>query len=322
MEIVQSIDPDDDTLKFGQESFRIFYNHTIYPELMRMEVERIQLIRLLLFSCFLLTVLFLFGLFVGVWVIALALMIPSGIYLSYLFYRVRKFKQRFKPFVVRLILDYLETKPNYHDLFFNSKQFIDKSEFMASRIFASPAQYYVGEDYFSGKIGGIDFEMSELNVREMSKVRNRLQYVFRGVFMHATFSKELKGEVILLPKKFRQYLTKTIKSFDLRGGENVEEVALDQEFENYFMAFATPDADLSNLLSVDMQQALSRYREETEKEIYVSFIHKHIYVGVTESRDLLEPALWSSNVNFELINEFYEDIQLLMKVVEDFNKNH
>ena len=95
-----------------------------------------------------------------------------------------------------------------------------------------------------------------------------------------------------------------------------------KEFRETFLAYATRDAKVRDLLSTDMQEILVRYREETEKEIYISFIDKNIYLAITGHRNILEPYLFRSNLSFELVREFYEDLSMLFDIVEDFDKLH
>ncbi|HFB99548.1 MAG TPA: DUF3137 domain-containing protein, partial [Phaeodactylibacter sp.] len=211
---------------------------------------------------------------------------------------------------------------NYGTLKYKSKKKISKKTFLASQIFKTAAPEYNGEDYISGKVGELDFELCEINVREYSKVRSRLNYVFKGIFLHATFNREMEGEVLILPKKFKQYLSKTIRSFNLRGGTEVEERILSVEFEKYFLAYATSNADILSCLSKDMQHLIVNYHKKTGKEFYVSFIKNEIYIAITEPKDILEPFVFKSNVSFELIHEFIEEIDLLMNIVEDFDKAH
>jgi hypothetical protein len=53
--------------------------------------------------------------------------------------------------------------------------------------------------------------------------------------------------------------------------------------------------------------------------LYISFIKNEIYIAITEPDDILEPYVFRSNVSFELIYEFYEEIDLLMSMLEDFD---
>ena len=144
--------------------------------------------------------------YLNILVVTLVLLIPIGLYLTYLVYRIQQFRSTFKPHVVNLILDFIDDGLNFGTLKYDSKRFIEKERFIASQLFASKAPFYQGEDFIGGKIGELDFEMCELNVKEYSKVRNRLNYVFRGIFLHTTFNQPLKGKIIVLPREFKQYL--------------------------------------------------------------------------------------------------------------------
>jgi len=64
---------------------------------------------------------------------------------------------------------------------------------------------------------------------------------------------------------------------------------------------------------------LRNYRKKTDNELYVSFLKDEVYIAVTEPDDILEPYVFRSNVSFELIYEFYEEIDLLMNMLEDFD---
>ena len=127
---------------------------------------------------------------------------------------------------------------------------------------------------------------------------------------------------MIWPRQYKQYLTKTIKAFTIKGGLEVESGFLTRRFERHFMTYATREANIAGLLSKDMQHAIIDFKEETGKEIYVSFIGSKIYIGVTEPKDILEPFIFSSNVSFELVREFFEDIQMLVSIVQDLDTNH
>ncbi len=298
------------------DEFRIYYNHTIHPELMRMERKRKNLLLLLFVSFFILVGIILLELYIDVFLVTMVMMIPLALYITFLFYQIRNFIIKFKPRVVNLVLDFIAED--------NFKYVPDKTltvaDFKASRIFSSDAPSFKGEDYISGQIGEIEFEMSEIEVREFSKVRNRLNYVFKGVFLKADFSGKSKGVIYVLPEEFQQYLTRSIKQFTREGAVAVE---LGSEvFEEAFMVYATKDAHVHELLSLDVQAILVRYRRRMDKEIYISFLDGQMYIAVTEPKDILEPYIFQSNVSFELVREFYEDLQLLFSVIEEFDLHH
>ncbi|MGB1216626.1 MAG: hypothetical protein ACPG5P_02050, partial [Saprospiraceae bacterium] len=74
-----------------QHEFRIYYNHTIQPELVRLEKQRKRLLWLLLISVIVLTGIILLELYVNVFLITLLMMIPLSLYVMFLIYRFRQF---------------------------------------------------------------------------------------------------------------------------------------------------------------------------------------------------------------------------------------
>ena len=155
----------------------------------------------------------------------------------------------------------------------------------------------------------------------MSKVRNRLNYVFRGVFLHAKFVKPRRGAIMILPRAFNQYLTKTMKDFNIKGGKPIDESKLSKRFNRSFITYATPQAFTNVLLSNEMQHAIVDYKEQTNKEIYISFLANDMYLAVTNPKDILEPQIFKSNLSYPLIREFFEDIQILVTIVQDIDEN-
>ena len=350
--------------------FRKFYNHTIQPELVRMESVRKRLLVLLTISILAMAMIVVLLLYFQATLFTFFLVLPFGFYFSFLLYRIQQFRLKFKPNVVNLILDFVDDSLNYGTLKYDSKQMIDKKRFLASQIFQSKAGQYKGEDYISGKIGELDFELSELSVKEFSRVRSRLNYVFRGIFLYGFLNqkvvaeqvKEMLGEVLILPKEYKQYLSKTIRAINLRGGTLLEKETLEyindifikerqrrkerarlknqpeeldeleklagkdynvdnlhEEFDEYFIVYGTPDADFRKRLSTIMQYVVLDFRLKTGKGVYISFIRNEIYIAITEPKNILEPYIFRSNVDFELIREFYEEIEILMNILESFD---
>ncbi|MEL6924456.1 MAG: hypothetical protein AAFO94_10450, partial [Bacteroidota bacterium] len=217
------------------DEFRLYYNHTIHPELLRQERKRLRLLRLIFLSCILLVGLLFLEFYLRTLVLSLFLLIPIGLYISWLLYRVRKFVADFKPRVISLVLDFLDDGPNYGTMRYDSKRYITKDRFMQSMIFSGNAPFYSGEDYISGRVGEIKFEMSELTVRDYSRVRNKLNDIFEGVFIYARFNKPMRGTVVIIPDKYRQFLIRSIKHFNIKKkGQPVLKGRLLPEFDAVF----------------------------------------------------------------------------------------
>lgn len=307
------------------EDFRKFYNHTIHPELMRMERQRIRLLRLFLFSSIILAGIIVLEIYLGELALTLALTFPILLYLFYIVYRIQRFRNTFKPNIINLILDFIDDGMNYdvnYPLKYDPKRFIGKQRFLASRIFVTPAESYRGEDYITGKVGNLTFELCELFVSATSPVRPGLQEVFKGIFMHAVFPEAAKGRIVVWPRRHRTSNFRAIREFAWINGEEVSDEIANEAFREAFLTYATKDTHVIGILSEPMQEAIVNYRETTGKEIYMSFIDRDIYAAVTEPKDLLEPYLFRSNLSFELIREFFRDIHLVLEIAEEFDRTH
>jgi hypothetical protein len=305
------------------DELRLFYNHTIQPELLRLEFKRKRLLRLLVWSGVALVAIFIIALAINILPLTLMLCIPIVIYIGYLLNQIRQFQLRFKPHVIRLILDFLDNDVHYGTLQYDPEKEISRGHFENSSLFVNDAIEFDGEDYIYGRVGEMEFELCELEVNEMSKVRNRVDKVFRGVFLHSQFQKEMNGSILIIPREMRQYAMRSIKQFTRRNASAIHvQQAHDLGFDDCFLTYATPDANVSNLLSSEMQDAIMRYQDLTQSLVYVSFIGSDIYVAVDQPEDMLEPFLIQSNVSFDLVLEYYQKIELLLSIIRDFDLNN
>lgn len=303
------------------QDFRLFYNQSIHPELLHMEQRRQWLVRLLMFSVVLVAAVVALQVYLGIFFITLILLIPVGLWIGYLAFRVQLFYKEFKPRVVELLLDFIDNDVNFKFGGYKHKGFIPRSKFLESKMFTT-ADDYAGEDYISGQVRETPFEMSELRVHEFSAVRNRLDLVFRGVFLIADYQRwDMHGGVLVLPDAYRKYLSRSEKAFHLMGGRRVKANLL-PEFEAFFDTYATPDARIKDIMSKEMQKAILRFRHRFQevnrhKEIYFSIIGDKIYLALTQDKDLLEPHLFEPNVSYEMVREYYDDLRLLLDIVLD-----
>lgn len=306
------------------DQFRIFYNHTIHPELMRMERLRIRLVRLLASSLLFLAALIMVELYLNILVITLVMAIPITFFVIYLSIRIRRYVFTFKPNVMNLVCDFIDDGPNMGTLHYDPKRMIPKETFLESGIFATSAPLYEGEDFFEGKVGEMPFELCELTVAEYHRIYNKLDEVFKGIFLCAAFPENVSDDVAICiwPRQYRQFLSRSIRAFTFEGGKNADDEILNPNFKEAFMTYATRSTHVAGILSDPMQEAIVEYRRKTGKEIYLSFIGKKIYLAVTEPRDILEPNIFRSNVSFELVRTFFEDITLLLEIVKDFDQTH
>ncbi len=303
--------------------FRVFYNQNIYPELVNLERRRRRLIRLIGLSVLLLSAVVAFQVYVGIFLVTLLVLIPVGIGVTYLAHQVGVYYLEFKPRIVELILDFLDNDVNYRELRYKPKGGIPKKTFLASKIFTR-ADVYHAEDLITGWVRELPFEMCEVDAREFSPSRNRLDRVFRGVFVRGDFYRaDMLGSVLILPDAYRKYLSRSERAFHRLGGRRVTKQLLG-EFEAVFDTYATPNVRVRDILSEDLQRAILRFRERflkvnKQKDIYLSIIEDNVYLALSHPKNLLEPSLWRSTVSFEVVQEFHDDIRLLLEILSELD---
>jgi len=317
------------------DRFRLYYNETIYPELKGLERRRIRLMILITSSIFFFLLLGYLSYASHVPALMLFLWIPITIYASFLVIQWQRFRDAFKPQVVNLILDFIdegkkreEPDEMYKDmaeagrrLRYDYKKFIPIERFQQSGIFAEPPTFYKGEDYIEGSVGSAEFEMCELNVKKLSYVKAGYDTIFRGVFFYSNFHKIAKGMVVILPKDDRQYLMTTIKGITKRGGQQ-ESISYPEGFDDEFLVYSNCDVEVEKLLSEEIFESIFNYKVKTGKDIYVSVVGSEIYIAVSHSEDILEPNFFTSNLSFHLVREFFEDLMLIISIIEDFDLHY
>jgi hypothetical protein len=301
--------------------FRLFYNQSIHPELLHLEQRRLRLLRLLAISVFLFLAVIALQIYLSIFVVTLLLLLLVGCWMVYLGFKIQVFFKEFKPRVVTLLLDFIDNNVNFTFEGYEPKGMIPAEHFFESHIFTH-ADEYLGEDLIKGQVRETPFEVCELKVREFSAVRNRLDRVFQGIFLIADFQRwDMHGGVLMLPDANRKYLSRSERAFYLKGGRRVKDNLL-PEFEAFFDTYATPDVRIQDVVSPDIQRKILRFRSQFQeqnrmKEIYISIIGDKIYLALTQDKNLLEPSLFQSNVSFDIVREFYEDLRILLDVVLD-----
>lgn len=108
--------------------------------------------------------------------ISLFLWIPAYFYIQFILTRINAYKRKFKPLVVNK-----SSKDINPDLRYDQSRTISPERVSASCLFAAANPRFRGEDFISGKVGDIPFEMCEIDLQEASPVRV-ISRVFRGIF--------------------------------------------------------------------------------------------------------------------------------------------
>ena len=294
-------------------SFRIYYNRAIHPMLLQLERQRKWLIALILASILSACLILWIILRLRVPAVSLFLWIPAYFYIQFIMGRINAYKRKFKPLVVGKILEYINPELRY-----DQSRTIAPERVSASCLFAANKPRFRGEDFIYGKIGDIPFEMSEVYLQEESPVRGAPSLVFRGIFFFAKFEEAFQGRIIIIPRTDVQFVTRSIKAITFTGGQRVD-MQEHRRFHEHFVVYADSIVDVTNFLSDEIIDSIIDYKEKHEKKMFISIVQGYLYIAVSQQHDILEPNIFTSNLKFKLIHEFYSDLVVMSDVTKDFD---
>jgi len=225
----------------------------------------------------------------------------------------------FKMVVIEKIVHFIE-----EDLSYSQYGCIPKSLFLLSKIFSTKPNRYKGDDLVTGKVGATQIEFSEiLAEHESGSGKNRRKYtIFKGLFFMGDFNKHFLSKTVVLPDTAESLLGKlgqSLQSLNVFRGELVK--LEDPEFERHFVVYSNNQIEARYILSMSLMKRIVDFKEKTGRKIYMSFVGTKVFVAVPYGRELFEPRIFKTLLDFGPIKQYYEDLELAIGIVEDLNLN-
>jgi len=313
------------------EEFRKFYDLTLHPKLLEVDQLRKQkLKRSILSITYSLAMVFLIILgltqswlpstFKIIWVL---IVIVVFIYLLYQLKQgasKKKFKSVFKSQAIGAIVNFIS-----QDLKYFPENKIDRRLYNNSRLFLQSLDSYNGDDLIEGKIDKTLFQFSELHTRYKStnnKGQTTWHNVFKGLFFVADFNKQFQGSTVLVPNSLGGGFSFLKKVFGLNRKEKLVELA-DPKFSENFTCYSTDDIMARYILTPSLMQRLNQFHQKyPNNRVALSFVDGQIFVAISYSQDLFEPSLFRSVVKFSRVKSYFDDIRLVVEIVDDLNLNN
>jgi len=231
----------------------------------------------------------------------------------------KSYVMEFKFAVIQRIVNFIDENLSY-----SASRRIPKSTFVASQIFKTKPNRYKGDDYVRGKIGETNVEFSELHAEyESGSGKNRSRRtVFKGLFFVADFNKYFTCRVVVLPdtaEKLFGSFGKLLQSWNITRDQLIK--LEDPEFEQNFVVYSNDQVQARYILSTSLMQRIVDFKKKTNRPIYLSFVGVNVYVAVSYTKNLFEPRLFRSILDFKLVQEYFEDLQLAVGIVDELNLN-
>ena len=93
------------------------------------------------------------------------------------------------------------------------------------------------------------------------------------------------------------------------------------EFESEFAVYSDDQIESRYILSPSLMEKILSFKKQTNKNIQLSFIDSRLYVAIPYSKALFEPRLFGDMINFSDIQEYHDDLNLVISIAETLNLN-
>jgi hypothetical protein len=216
-------------------------------------------------------------------------------------------------------------KQIHADLRYAKDQVIAQSYFERSKLFRKSIDRYQGNDLVSGKIDDVQIRFSDVHAEYKTRSKNKTNWhtIFQGLFIVADFNKHFKGQTIILPDKAEKLFGKMIGSWLQRN--NIGQEALikmdDPEFEKHFVVYGNDQIESRYILTHAMMKRILDFKKRSSVPLHVSFTHNQIYLALAYNKDLFEPTIFSSLLEYKLIKEYISTLQLAIGIIHELKLN-
>ncbi|MCK5345458.1 MAG: DUF3137 domain-containing protein [Candidatus Heimdallarchaeota archaeon] len=236
----------------------------------------------------------------------------------------RLYTSRFKDQIIAKLVKFI-----HEGLSYQKDSCISSSIYNSSQIFKQRVDRYRGDDYVSGKIDKTFLQFSELHTEYKtehcdSKGNRQIQWhtIFKGLFFIADFNKHFKGTTLVLPdvaEKLFGQLGNFLQSKNMTRGQLVK--MEDPEFEKLFVVYSSDQIEARYILSPGLMRRIVDFKQKNKKQIYLSFVSSRVFVAISYLKSLFEPRIFRTVIDFKPIQEYFEDLQLAIGIVDDLNLN-
>ncbi|MGM0582328.1 MAG: DUF3137 domain-containing protein [Bacteroidota bacterium] len=256
----------------------------------------------------------------------LYLLLGIVVLLPYLFYYQsyrKKFALVYKDNVIKRIIHFID-----ESLEFNALGGFPKAQYLKSELFKKRPHRYRAEDFVKGKIGQTPICFSEVHSEYKTKSsgkdkKTQWHTIFKGVFFEADFNKEFKTKTFILPDYLERslgFIGKKLQSLNTNRPPLVK--LEDPEFEKYFAVYGEDQVEARYILSTSLMQRLTEFGNKRKLPVAISFVDNSIFVAISEHKNLFEPRIFRTNLNKDLIMEYYNMLELVIGIVDDLNLNN
>jgi len=316
-----------------QQEFSRFYETHLKPKLVQLDVQRRSFAKkykwLNIFSWSMIILFCLLYVVMGIWfdnyyqgskdfgfvlamIPVLGLLAAIIVYSHYEHKWKLPYQNRFKTEIVKSIVTLIDKNLSYYP-----KRQITRQELTASLLenylpwWWTQIDSWAGDDYFEGTVGNIFIKFSEIYAESTYDFGS--DTLFKGLFFIFDLNKVFDGFLVILPNP------KTGKNPYRKYGTLIK--LAEPEFEREFIVYSNNEMRAIQVLTPSFISNLVKFRRQLGKNISLSLVNNQLYVLISIDKNLFEPTIYSTLLDFNLYRHFFENIQLGKEIVENLNMN-
>ncbi len=305
-----------------------FYYKTLYPTLKKLEEQRKHLQYRLVIIGILYTLIFflIFLAFLSSNNVDINLLIFFGFAffgLGGILYKflTKDYTVEFKNKIIEPLIHAIDEKLSY-----SREMHLPLYRFTKSELFTSTPDRISGNDYVSGEINGVKIEFSDIlaeKKHQNSEGKENWSTIFKGLFIVSEFNKNFQGKTVVLPdsaqNSFGTLIGQWLQSNNFGRNELVK--MDDIEFEKKFVVYSTDQIEARYILSPSLMKRLLTFAQKSKHPVYVSFIEESIHMAIYYDKDLFEPSVFRSLLEYKIAMEYIATLHLAVGIVEELKLN-
>jgi len=306
------------------EELRGVYEQNLKSRLEDLEIQRKTIVKTGLIHGGITLAVAALGLFMDSPPLAIGALIVGLIVLAIRVYKkMEAYRLTYKGQVVAEVIRLIDDSWSY-----SSETCIPKADYMRSKIFTHRPDRYNGDDYVKGTIDKTDFEFSELHSEYKttstdSKGNTRTEWhtIFKGLFFHADFNKEIKGETFVLPDTAEKLFGKFGQRFQKMSSKGKLIKLENQEFEKEFVVYGSEQIEPRYILTPTIMEAMVNIKKQYKHNMSFSFVGSRVFCAISIQKNMFEPAIFRSGVRFEDVQEIHSYFEVIRILIQELNLN-
>ena len=235
-------------------------------------------------------------------------------------FMIKDYISEFKEKIISPLIDALDEKLTYHKDLHISQQL-----FVRSKLFSHPDRSS-GNDLVKGEILNTKIRFSDFHAEKRhknSKGTDNWSTIFRGLFVVAEFNKNFIGQTVVLPdtaqSTFGDLIGHWLQSKNISRNELVK--MDDPEFEKRFVVYSDDQIEARYILSHSIMKKLVIFEKKFGHPVHISFVRDHIHIAINYNKDMFEPSVFSSLLEYKTAMEYVDTLHLVTGIIGELKLN-